>query len=868
MSRQDRHSWFTQQLRRGLAQRPTSSLVTSSYAKRLRIEALEDRRMLAVVTVDTDQDVVDFDDGVTSLREAIFATNLVGGADEIVFDFGHDGPATILLTEGELEITDDLTITGAGAELLTIDASGNDPTPEEKNGDGSRIFNINDGDDTRQRDVTIHGLTLTGGDIRGGQTSGGGAIFSIEALTLTASAVRDNSARFGGGVLLIGRGNSSITIRETEFESNLAGEGGGLLFWLEDTSRLELTSSTLADNEAGDEGGAVLGLLADESQANFDANAVLNNIGDSGGGMFVQGSDRSQVTITSSTITGNQTADDDFLHFGGGINATVVDHAQLIIEGNTIEDNVGYLTGGGMTTYADGEAVVTIQDNSISRNNSELGGGVFASFGFETKATISGNTIADNMGGQGGGINVVGPVDVVANTISGNTSLIGGGVFSYLPGRSSEFVIEGNVISGNHASSFGGGIAISHGLSNDGTNVRIQRNTIAENIAELGGAGLSADLAENDVLAIVESTFSDNSAQRGGAISILGSDSADLIIDSSTISGNRATEGGGLLLRMFDSTSAEIRSSTISGNEANQRGGGLFAELVEGGVIQVAHSTVTGNIADADSDGDGFGGGILLTNGSLELDHTIVAGNQDNSGVVNDVAGVISSRFSLVGFGAEFLGPLAENGGPTATHALLPGSPAIDAGDPNPTDVPDFDQRGAPFVRIAGERIDIGAYEAPVAAAADFDADGDVDGSDFLAWQRGFGPQNAARAQGNSDDDTDVDASDLAAWSVSYGQSQGVAVAVASAQASAGSESPVEAAIAFAISETELASPSESVSRPMAVDSVFASTEATNDIFITTNKAVESLTLKSTDTAAAEPSQPWLEAELLTRVIV
>jgi hypothetical protein len=75
---------------------------------------------MAVVTVDTDLDVVDFNDGVTSLREAIFATNTLPGADEIVFDFGHDGPATILLEQGELEITDELSITGDGPDLLTI----------------------------------------------------------------------------------------------------------------------------------------------------------------------------------------------------------------------------------------------------------------------------------------------------------------------------------------------------------------------------------------------------------------------------------------------------------------------------------------------------------------------------------------------------------------------------------------------------------------------------------------------------------------------------------------------------------------------------------------------------------------------------
>lgn len=78
--------------------RQPAHLIRSPYARSLHCEQLEDRRLLALITVTTDQDVVDFNDGVTSLREAIFAANVVPGPDEIQFDFGHDGPATILLT--------------------------------------------------------------------------------------------------------------------------------------------------------------------------------------------------------------------------------------------------------------------------------------------------------------------------------------------------------------------------------------------------------------------------------------------------------------------------------------------------------------------------------------------------------------------------------------------------------------------------------------------------------------------------------------------------------------------------------------------------------------------------------------------------
>jgi hypothetical protein len=106
--------------------RPAFTTVHQSlYRRKLRYEPLEHRKLLAVVTVDTLEDTIDFNDGRTSLREAIFATNLVSGPDTIEFApaLTAEGRRTILLTLGELKITDDLKITGPGADLLTIDAS-------------------------------------------------------------------------------------------------------------------------------------------------------------------------------------------------------------------------------------------------------------------------------------------------------------------------------------------------------------------------------------------------------------------------------------------------------------------------------------------------------------------------------------------------------------------------------------------------------------------------------------------------------------------------------------------------------------------------------------------------------------------------
>src|SRR5688572_29371233 len=128
MARYTQHKWFSTQRFASRRRDPRRQSANQRLQRQLRVEPLEERRLLAVVTIDTLDDAVDFNDGVTSLREAIFATNLVGGTDMIEFAAAltSDGPATLTLTHGELTITDALVINGPGADFLTIDASGND----------------------------------------------------------------------------------------------------------------------------------------------------------------------------------------------------------------------------------------------------------------------------------------------------------------------------------------------------------------------------------------------------------------------------------------------------------------------------------------------------------------------------------------------------------------------------------------------------------------------------------------------------------------------------------------------------------------------------------------------------------------------
>src|SRR5262249_21693161 len=153
-----------------------------------------------------------------------------------------------------------------------------------------------------------------------------------------------------------------------------------------------------------------------------------------------------------------------------------------------------------------------------------------------------------------------------------------------------------------------------------------------------------------------------------------------------------------------------VVNSTISSNSVpatiTYGGGGGIA--VVNSLLTVRHSTITGNSAHS------VGG--IASNTTVVLDHTIVAGNTSRD--FSEPA--FSASFSQISIGADFLGPLQDNGGPTFTHALLPGSPAIDAGDPNAVagvgTVPQYDQRGFPYTRVidgdgdGGSRIDIGAF--------------------------------------------------------------------------------------------------------------------------------------------------------------
>ena len=244
-------------------------------------------------------------------------------------------------------------------------------------------------------------------------------------------------------------------------------------------------------------------------------------------------------------------------------------------------------------------------------------------------------------------------------------------------------------------------------------------------------------------------------------------------ITESTISNNVAFDGDGRAIHV-DGGTLTILSSTISSNF----GGGIT--FASSGSLVVRYSTVTANQIFGTPINNGAGINISSSSPMAMIDHTIVTGNirfAFGDEFRDNVVGPASLNFSHVNYGDAFLGPLADNGGPTKTHALLAGSPAVNAGDPAGVgSVPLFDQRGSPFGRVLGGRIDIGAIESRV-FQADFDNDLDVDGFDFLTWQRWLGLTGleAEASKGNADQDLDVDGADLAIWRSQFGLPSSVA---------------------------------------------------------------------------------------------
>jgi hypothetical protein len=335
-------------------------------------------------------------------------------------------------------------------------------------------------------------------------------------------------------------------------------------------------------------------------------------------------------------------------------------------------------------------AVVTIAGVTVQngRSSDDLGGGGILNRGTLALTDV---TVAKNgPGGFGGGILNTGTLTLTEATVSGNTAGDGGGIHNI-----GTMTLTNITISGNSADGGGGGIANATGTATL-TNVTISGNTANSQF----GFGRSGGGIWNCCAGLFPA--------------------ATMTLTNVTVSGNTADFGGGI----SNETTMILTNVTVSGNSARVDGGGIRNIFM----LTLDSVTITSNTADSDHNGTGNGGGIFGGAGSVKA--TILAGNTGTGGQVSDCAGTLTSQGhnliqstsgctitgvttgNLIGVNPT-LGPLQNNGGPTETHALLPGSPAIDAGDN--TGCPPTDQRGVTKPQDGNDDgtaiCDIGAFE-------------------------------------------------------------------------------------------------------------------------------------------------------------
>ncbi len=245
-------------------------------------------------------------------------------------------------------------------------------------------------------------------------------------------------------------------------------------------------------------------------------------------------------------------------------------------------------------------------------------------------------------------------------------------------------------------------------LSGKGSNILSIAPSAVVNISDLtfkdGTAGIAVNggaISNSGILTVNNCVFSHNSSNpgSGGAIA---TDSNQLTVNNCTFNDNTAQGLGGAI--WSSSPPITVNNSTFTGNKAHY-GGAIYANR-----MTINNSTISGN-AVSNQNNSAAGGGIYVPDdfSNINVSNTIIAGNTADFGP--DVYGTITtSSFSLIG-GNPLLAPLADNGGPTPTMALLAGSPAINEGDPAYAGPLTTDQRGTGFPRVRGGRLDIGAYE-------------------------------------------------------------------------------------------------------------------------------------------------------------
>lgn len=442
-----------------------------------------------------------------------------------------------------------------------------------------------------------------------------------------------------------------------------------------------------------------------------------------------------QCTLRAAIQQANATPGADVINFDAAVFATT----QTIIVSNTeLPQITGDLTinGTGATLLiVDGNANnrvfniasgATVGINNLTVTNGYAGETNGAGISNAGNLTLTNVVVRNNEtnAGKGGGIFNSGTINVTNSSVHNNmdNNGEGGGIANTGSLTVTNSEIYENQSNSNFFGGFGGGIS-----NGEGT-VNITNSVVRDNTSSGAGAGI---YTSGGTLTVTTSTIrSNSSSDNGGGIF---ADGATVTLTRSTVSGNSGGNGAGI----YNSNgSVSLNTSTISGNFAANIGGGYygFADL-SATTLSASASTIASNTANT-------GGGIALSSSvgvsSASIDNTIIGNNGATTGadIFSSGSGITSGGYNLIEdvSGATFLPmttditgvdpgllALANNGGPTATHALNGTSPAIDKGNSTGTDqrgvARPIDNTGIPPA-TPGNNADIGAFEASAAPSA------------------------------------------------------------------------------------------------------------------------------------------------------
>jgi CSLREA domain-containing protein len=608
---------------------------------------------------------------------------------------------------------------------------------------GGGIFNQNGGT-----------INVTNSTISGNQgVSNGGGIFNQSggAINVTNSTISENGGGFGGGIFNQSGGNINLTNSTISFNNSVTAGGVGT----QGFGTITITNSTISKNSA-DNGGGISGsgtevrlrnsIVALNTAHHFfpDLSGAMTSLGhnligkNDGSTGFTAGTTNANGDLVGTISSPIDPLLGNFNNYGGPtqtmpllLGSPAIDAGDNCVVNNscspslpsilaTDQRGVGFdrsLDGNG-----DGTATVDIGafeaievQGILVTNTADSGAGSLRQAIIDANSNGDANAI-NFQAGLTGTINLASPLDTLFTSMWIN----GPGANQLTVARSADPATPQFRV-----------FRVANGLST--VRVQIGGITISNGLDASGGGIFTSGLA---ALTVKNCVITGNAANSSGG-GVRNEARLTLTVVGSTISGNTAGSDGGGIVNGGIGSSATIINSTVSGNQA-ARGGGIYDVGFGITTLHLTNCTITNNTATNQSSASGLHTGDQSNQPwNPTVGNTIVAGNL---GPGPDVVGFFTSRgnnlvksdgsngFTNGSNGDQVglavnprLGPLANNGGPTQTHALLVGSPALDSGSNSLSDLAGLttDQRGPGFTRKADgpdadttPTVDIRAVEA------------------------------------------------------------------------------------------------------------------------------------------------------------